>query len=110
MVSRPTKVIEISASLRSACSTASTTRRTSARESGSRRPLTSTSLTLDGLEFRRRELGGGTAARARVADPLVVGARHDPGELALDPVEVTEREGRVVQLPGAHLLLHQVLD
>src|SRR3712207_1770946 len=110
MVSRPTNVIEMTASRRSERRTSPTTRRTSARGSGNLRPLTSTSLTLGRLEFRRLELWGSTAARTGIPDPLMVGAGHDPGKLALDPVEVAEGERGVVQLPGSHLLLHQLLD
>src|SRR4051812_23776449 len=105
MASRPRKVTEMRASRRSARSTAPTTRRTWACESGSRRPFTTTSLALSRLEFR-----GDTATEPRISDSLVIGARHDSGELALDPVEVAERDRGVIQLARAHLLLHQMLD
>src|SRR3954451_1220490 len=105
MEARPRKVIEISASRPSRPSTVCTTHCTSAREIGKRRPLTATSLTLGRLEFR-----GDTATRTGIADALVVGARHDPGKLALDPVQIAQGQGCVVQLARAHLLLNQILD
>src|SRR5215210_1069103 len=105
MASRPRKVTEMSASWRSARSTAATIRRTVARESGSLRPLTSTSFTLNRLEFRCD-----AAAGAGITDALVVGARHDPGKLALDAVEVAQRERCVIQLARTQLLLYQMLD
>src|SRR5215210_7959524 len=105
MASGPTKVTEMSASRRSPSSTASTARFTSARGSGSPRPLTTTSLTLDGLEFRRD-----STAEARIADPLVVGPGHHPGKFPLDPVEVAQGKRCVIELTRAELLLDQVLD
>src|SRR3954447_880924 len=105
MASRPRKVTEIEASRRSDRSTDSITRRTSTGESGRRRPLTRTSLTLGRLEFR-----GYAAARPRVADSLVVGTRHDAGELPLDSIEITKGQWGIVQLPRSDLLLDQMLD
>src|SRR5215217_4752836 len=105
MESRPRKVTEIRASWRSRRSTVWTTRCTSERETGKRRPLTATSLTLGRLEFR-----GDTATGAGIADPLVVGARHDSGELALDPIQITQGQRGIVQLARAHFLLNQMLD
>ena len=49
---------------------------------------------------------GGTG----VPGALVVGARHHPGELALDPVEIHQTERRLVQLTGRELLGDQLLD
>src|SRR5689334_20180964 len=103
--SRPRKVTEMSAWRRSPVSTASTTRRTNAAGSGRRRPLTDTSLPLGGLEFRRD-----TAAGTGIPDALMVGARHHPGELALDPVDVAQGERRVLELAGGELLLDQQVD
>src|SRR4051794_22598876 len=105
MVSRPRKVTEIEAARRSDRSTDSITRRTSAGESGRRRPLTRTSLTLGRLEFRCDATTG-----PRVSDSLVVGTRHDAGELPLDPIEITERQWGIVQLARSDLLLDQMLD
>src|SRR6478752_10052769 len=105
IASRPRKVTEMSARRRSPRSTASTTRRTSAAGNGRRRPLTDTSLPLGSLEF-----GRDAAAGTGIPDALVVGTRHHPGELALDPVDVAEGEGRVLELAGGELLLHQQVD
>src|SRR3954470_3818527 len=102
MASRPRKVTEIEASRRSDRSTDSITRRTSAGESGRRRPLTRTSLTLGRLEFR-----GYATARSRVADSLVIGTGHDAGELPLDPIEIAKSQWCIVQLPRSDLLLDQ---
>src|SRR5512147_1011726 len=99
IASRPRNVIEIRARRRSPRSTASTTRRTRAAGSGTRRPFTTTSLPLGSLEFRRD-----AAAGTGVPDALVVGARHHPRELALHAVEIAQGERGVVELARGELL------
>src|SRR5918994_866990 len=103
--SLPRNVTEISPCRRSAFNTVSTTRRISARDSGSPRPCTTTSLTLNRLELRCNATAG-----PGIADTLVIGAGHDPGEFPLDAVQIAESERRIVELSGSKLLLDEVLD
>src|ERR1043166_6347605 len=105
MASRPRKVTEMEASRPSERRTDSTIRRTTGAGNGRRRPLTRTSLTLGRLEFRCEPTAG-----PGVADSLVVGAGHDPGEFALDSIQIAKGQGGVVQLARSDLLLHQMLD
>src|SRR5687768_8411121 len=91
---------------RSARSTRWTRRSTRARPSGARTPSPCTSTS----RLIRRELGRHAAARGWVVGAVVMLPDEGARELLLDDLDLTQREGRVPELPRIDPLPHDVVD
>src|SRR5690606_10117168 len=109
MASRPRQVTDTRASRRSRSRTSRTTRWTMRSGSARGRPPTLTSLTRRHLPAGAEDAGRGGRAGG-ILDPVVKVAAEHTGKFLPHPLEVPQREGRVVELARGNALGDYVVD